>query len=396
MCLATLPCRMGGCGLTRAARLAPAAFLGSVAQAWAEIRRLVPSAVSAIPDLVTPSPFPFVQAVQDSYLGIQQACDLVRPAQAVHRRLPRGTPGVSTVVSPSVFPACVHEKQQKTYAGILHCADWMGLHASLNDQGKAWLHSVSLEGSVGSAFLRALPMSPLFTLVPALYAIALRHQLFAPQPLITAGASCGSCGLALDTTGTHYIACMGGQQNQNWFLYLHTALLRVVCAMVRSVFPHSTIKCEDADGAALYSPNHRRPDITVLDYDGQGCHLLIDVSVARPLSGRHILRAAVDAGAAAAVAERDKFASYGNVGPHRVIPFVLEEFGAMGPKTAEFFHECCQRREDRLDLEGQTAPWSARTWSSYWRQRLSLALTRTVADVLFRRTRADFVATHAV
>eukprot|EP00899_Mesostigma_viride_P020217 jgi/Mesvir1/28197/Mv04751-RA.1 len=53
-------------------------------EAWAEIRRLVPSAVSAIPDLVTPSPSPFVQAVQDSYLGIQQACDLVRPAQAGH------------------------------------------------------------------------------------------------------------------------------------------------------------------------------------------------------------------------------------------------------------------------------------------------------------------------
>eukprot|EP00899_Mesostigma_viride_P009656 jgi/Mesvir1/18692/Mv25672-RA.1 len=85
----------------------------------------------------------------------------------------------------------------------------MGLHASLNNQGRAWLHSLSFEGSVRSAFLRALPMHPLFTLVPALYAIALRHQLFAPQPLITAGASCGSCGLALDTTGTHYIVCMG-------------------------------------------------------------------------------------------------------------------------------------------------------------------------------------------
>eukprot|EP00899_Mesostigma_viride_P019568 jgi/Mesvir1/27612/Mv07346-RA.1 len=47
---------------------------------------------------------------------------------------------------------------------------------------------------------------------------------------------------------------------------------------------------------------------------------------------------AVDAGAAAAVAERDKFASYGNVGPHRVIPFVLEEFGAMhGPQDSGVF-----------------------------------------------------------
>eukprot|EP00899_Mesostigma_viride_P022498 jgi/Mesvir1/3432/Mv11930-RA.1 len=125
----------------------------------------------------------------------------------------------------------------------------------------------------------------------ALYA----GMLFAPQPLITAGAPCGSCGLALDTTGTHYIACMGGQQNQNWFLYLHAALLR------------------------------RRG------------YLLIDVSVARLLSGRHILRAAVDAGAAAAVAERDKFASYGNVGPHRVIPFVLEEPQGHGPQDGKAF-----------------------------------------------------------
>ena len=67
----------------------------------------------------------------------------------------------------------------------------------------------------------------------------------------------------------------------------------------------------------------------------------------------------------------------------------------MGPQTAAFFHECCQRREDRLDLEGQGAPWSARTWSSYWRQRLSLALTQAIADMLFRRTRADFLAAHA-
>ncbi len=200
-----------------------------------------------------------------------------------------------------------------------------------------------------------------------------------------------SCGHALDAIGSHYVACMGGAQNQNWFAFLHTILLRVVLAMVRSVFPHATIKCEDADGAALYSPRHR-PDITVLDYNGEGCHLLIDVSVVRPLSSRYIHRAAADPGHAATLVEHDKATIYGPVGHHRLIPFVLEEYGAMGSRTAAFFHECCQLREDRLDLEGQSAPWSARTWSAYWRQRLSLALTRGVADLLFRRTRADFVA----
>eukprot|EP00899_Mesostigma_viride_P016438 jgi/Mesvir1/24796/Mv22048-RA.1 len=89
-------------------------------------------------------------------------------------------------------------------------------------------------------------------------------------------------------------------------------------------------------------------------------------------------------------AERAKLLAYGDVGHHRVVPFVLEEFGAMGPLTSAFFKECCRLREDRLDLEGQRAPWSARTWTSYWRQRLSVALTRAMADIMLRRTRADF------
>ena len=162
-------------------------------------------------------------------------------------------------------------------------------------------------------------------------------------------------------------------------------------AMVRSVFPHAHIRSEDADGATFYSPN-RRPDIVVLNFEGGGRHLLIDVSVARPLALTHVVGASLAAGHAADEAERDKLRRYGDVGHHRVVPFVLEEFGAMGPLTASFFKECCRLREDRLDLEGHRVPWSARTWTSYWRQRLSLAMTRAIADILLRRTRADFAA----
>eukprot|EP00899_Mesostigma_viride_P024175 jgi/Mesvir1/4942/Mv04567-RA.1 len=163
--------------------------------------------------------------------------------------------------------------------------------------------------------------------------------------------------------------------------------------MVRSVFPHANIRSEDADGAAFYSPNHR-PDIVVLDFEGGGRHLLIDVSVARPLALSHVAGASLTAGY---TADRAELAGQAPSWPtatsgtmHRVVPFVLEEFGAMGPLTSAFFKECCRLREDRLDLEGQRAPWSARTWTSYWRQRLSVALTRSMADIMLRRTRADF------
>eukprot|EP00899_Mesostigma_viride_P003353 jgi/Mesvir1/13018/Mv06017-RA.1 len=104
----------------------------------------------------------------------------------------------------------------------------------------------------------------------------------------------------------------------------------------------------------------------------------------------HVAGASLTAGYTADRAERTKLLAYGDVGHHRVVPFVLEEFGAMGPLTSAFFKECCRLREDRLDLEGQRAPWSARTWTSYWRQRLSVALTRAMADIMLRRTRADF------
>lgn len=349
----------------------------------------MPLLATAAPDLLDPSsPLPFVTAIQEAYAEIQQACSPVRAAQAVQRHLPRGTPSVASVQSPAAFPARVIDKHQKTYAGILHTADWIALFADLNAQGRAWLFSLSLR-SVGSAYLRALPMAPPFALAPSHYSVALRHQLFAPQPLVPAGRPCGSCGQPLDPTGTHYLACMGGQQNQNWYLYLHTVLLTVVLAMIRSVFPHANIRSEDADGAAFYSPNHR-PDIVVLDFEGGGRHLLIDVSVARPLALSHVAGASLTAGYTADRAERAKLLAYGDVGHHRVVPFVLEEFGAMGPLTSAFFKECCRLREDRLDLEGQRAPWSARTWTSYWRQRLSVALTRAMADIMLRRTRADF------
>eukprot|EP00899_Mesostigma_viride_P019162 jgi/Mesvir1/27247/Mv07088-RA.1 len=157
---------------------------------------------------------------------------------------------------------------------------------------------------------------------------------------------------------------MGGQQNQNWFLYLHTALLRVVCAMVRSVFPHSTIKCEDADGAALYSPNHR-PDITVLDCEGQGCHLLIDVSVARLLSGRHILRAAVDAGAAAAEADASapSLPPTAMWGPTGSSPLSLRSSGPWAPRQRSFSTSAASAVKTASTSRVRPAPWSARTYA---------------------------------
>eukprot|EP00899_Mesostigma_viride_P011481 jgi/Mesvir1/20333/Mv19924-RA.1 len=65
-----------------------------------------------------------------------------------------------------------------------------------------------------------------------------------------------------------------------------------------------------------------------------GICLYIDVSVARPLALSHVAGASLTAGYTADRAERAKLLAYGDVGHHRVVPFVLEEFGGMGPLTS--------------------------------------------------------------
>eukprot|EP00899_Mesostigma_viride_P023176 jgi/Mesvir1/4042/Mv25651-RA.1 len=247
-------------------------------------------------------------------------------------------------------------------------------------------------------------MSPLFTLVPALYAIALRHELFAPQPLITAGASCGSCGLALDTTGTHYMM----HRVHGWPAKPELVPLSPyrsppggVCHGSVGLSPlHHQVRGRGW-GRPLLTQPPPAPTLPCLTTTGRvaTCSSMSPWLRRSPVatsSGRLWMPALLPL----SVAERDKFASYGNVGPHRVIPFVLEEFGAMGPAHARqrsFSTSAASAvKTASTSRVRPAAPWSARTWSSYWRQRLSLALTRTVADVLFRRTRADFVATHAV
>eukprot|EP00899_Mesostigma_viride_P022749 jgi/Mesvir1/3659/Mv24046-RA.1 len=164
---------------------------------------------------------------------------------------------------------------------------------------------------------------------------------------------------------TAVICMMGGQQNQNWYFNVlaHYSPEGGARSPWSGPFPTRTLRSEDADGAAFYSPNHR-PDIVVLDFEGGGRHLLIVVSVAHPGLGAlsHVVGASQAAGYTADRAERAKLerviTAYGDVRHHCVVPgFVLEEFGAMGTMTAGFFKvECCRLREDRLDLEGERAP----------------------------------------
>jgi hypothetical protein len=44
--------------------------------------------------------------------------------------------------------------------------------------------------------------------------------------------------------------------------------------------------------------------------------------------------------------------------------------------------ECMAVQEDRLDVEGRHSTWACRTFSSFWKQRLSVTLARRLACVI--------------
>jgi hypothetical protein len=269
---------------------------------------------------------------------VKEAAEFVEAAREVGRPLPLGVPALQSLPTPGEFN-CVHKRAQKLYTLALHARAWLELHESLPLQHRAWLHSVSCD-SISTQFLRAIPKHPIFALTSEQYQVAVRHLLKAPQPVVGAVVTCGGCGEAVDPEGLHYISCRGGH---SWYIAVHNAIELVVCQMLRSVYPSGRVVMEDRQGARVYSPHHC-PDVTVFNHDGRGYNLLVDTRILRPLTSRYVHLAGERPGAAAEVVELEKVRVYGDVGQHRVVPFVLEEWGLMGPTTKRFYGDCMRAR----------------------------------------------------
>ncbi|KAK3261188.1 hypothetical protein CYMTET_29895 [Cymbomonas tetramitiformis] len=92
----------------------------------------------------------------------------------------------------------------------------------------------------------------------------------------------------------------------------------------------------------------------------------------------------------AGVEERQKVALYGNVSPHRLVPFALETIGMLGVQAKRFLEECAERRQDRLGPEIISVTWSTTAFRSYWVQKITLTLQGALAFGLHSKALEDF------
>ena len=104
-------------------------------------------------------------------------------------------------------------------------------------------------------------------------------------------------------------------------------------------------------------------------------HNIIDASSAMPR-------------VAAAAAESAKFDMFGDVRPHTVLPFAVEDGGALGIEALKFFHQCkdaCGNGLNTLSTPKTSArlqTWSARGFSNFFFKSLSVSNYRGLPHLL--------------
>ena len=142
-------------------------------------------------------------------------------------------------------------------------------------------------------------------------------------------------------------------------------------------------------GHRAYSPNWR-PDLTCLFGTPDHTHILIDITCPTVVSSAAAPIAAVDPDALGIALAAGKRRTYGNVAPHVVLPFVLDDSGGLGKEAWAFLLKCWDKAEGQLGAtEFSKLDWSCQAFTSYYLRSLSLASVRgwghffmTVASIL--------------
>ena len=69
---------------------------------------------------------------------------------------------------------------------------------------------------------------------------------------------------------------------------------------------------------------------------------------------------------------------------HTVVPLITEVWGGFAADAMAFLRKLSRKRDDRLDIEEHSTTWATTSYSSYYGQRLSIAVTSGVAIEIWR------------
>eukprot|EP00854_Cymbomonas_tetramitiformis_P034055 gene34055-biopygen7363 len=215
-----------------------------------------------------------------------------------------------------------------------------------------------VEAARGAAFLRGIPCGPALELSSFEYRVVLRHGLHTERPLLGRGG--------------------------NWYAFIHCTIQRALIDVAKSAFPLASTLHDDFASHLTYSPNHC-PGVKVLDAEGLGQHVLLDVATARPMADAHFGAAMMAPGAAAGKVEEGKLRSTETSAVNRT-SWSLSDGRRYMEEDAGEEKEVNEEEEEEED----TAHAGSMGWKGRWIRQLSFALARGVAGTFIRRAQGQF------
>lgn len=381
--LAFLPARLGGLGLYAAARLAPAAYWASWADALPVLRQRVPALAERLTAILSTA-----AASGTTCLHEAAACGThldaqgwtARPPWDILLSGPRAPPPLD-----EAEPGLFRHGWQQPAALVLHTAHRAReVMPTLPEAEQALLRSQS--GPHAAAWLTAIPTDPGTTLSPEEMQVALRRRLRLPLPL--ASRHCGGdrgygCGAPSDPFGDHATACH------------RTGLLARRAKLVELAWLRVAREAVGAEGRVIAQPllgdtnipgvscsDQRRLDIVIYGADPHGVALCGDATLVAPLNrrGQPTHGSATRDGAALEAAERRKHRAYPELlrgGPQRLLVLGAETGGRWSRDCFSLMRILLTARSRRTPSLVRRAMCSG--WQRRWWALLACAVQRAVA-----------------
>lgn len=313
--LASLPLRHGGFGIIPISRLAPAAWIASLAAA--------------------------ARFLQDSQFGLndpainQTAAQLRQAAPAVAELLPAVEDGEDyPLVFQQFFTECDEKGALRHDPTKLQQAITKPIHDALHKQLKIDFatpfdrcHLEAIERKLASAWILALPADNHTTLRDIELVVAARHRLDLPL-LDSLPKFCG-CGTVLaNRDRSHLLTCK--RQKGNGHIVRHNALVQI---MQTAIIAAGGDARAEIKGLAVDAADRRRPD---LEFEIDGYCSIADVAVIHPAAkSRQAQRKPADV---AAKAKQDKYADMYGDGKEfsEIVPLIFEAYGGFGDAARHF------------------------------------------------------------
>ena len=371
-----LPIRLGGLGLTSAAEVAPAAFLGSVAVSANEVlerfadRPWMPAGGAA------------------AFLSLPWLTTAADVHNAISNRLNLNQNDLPPL--PTLIQGDTVSTLQKTLTDKIHKATFEACFDSFPDTTRARPRILSCHGPAASGWLTAIPSTARKQLSNHEYrlAVLLRLGLNLPQALQSRRCVCNG---NVDSFGDHFFLCHRGNQRS----MKHNALRDLFRRLLAEVnIPADTEVHLHSLGITPPSsdPNQQRMDLYFI-LDGEG--YLADVTVThscRPdphvpyQAGVNRRNATRPGGEAAREAEKTKENRYKanvtNAG-FKFIPLAAETFGRWGEQAADLLKLIAKKKRPPPGAGPRGAFTDGLV--NHWNQCLSVALMKYNAQQISSR-----------